>query len=407
MFKDYPHITEPAREIPIIEEPDILVVGGGPAGVAAALSAGRCGLKVLVIERYNHLGGLWTGGLVLPLLSTHAVDSGGILKKVVFGIGDEIAERLRGMGMAVDEINPVVDPEAAKYVMDLMTREAGVKVLYHCWAANLLKENGIITAVVLETKSGRVAVRPKVVVDATGDGDVFAWADEDFVNLPYYIGLVHRLGNVDRIDTSAPGYKKLKAGAATPNPSVNWVNMHGEDEQDGINLFTLSDLTQRCRIRIWDDFEKLKATPGYESVFILDTASQIGVRVSRILRGKYQLKLEDSMKFKQFEDVIGICGAWRDIKYKGEIVPKAERPVWQIPLRSLIPLRTRNLIVAGRCFSFEEELSEDARIIGTALLTGHAAGAAAVVAFQGGGDVQNLEPQLVQSLLKEQNAYLG
>lgn len=400
-------ILEPAREIPVIAEPDVLVVGGGPAGVAAAISAGRTGANVILVERYNHLGGLWTGGLVLPLLSTHAVDKKGRHQQVIYGIGDEMAQRLRSLDMAISEVNPVIDPEAGKYVLDVMIQESNVDMLYHCWASNVIMEDGWIKAVMLETKSGRVAIAPKMVVDGTGDGDILALAGENFENMKYHIGLVHRLGNVDRIDTSAPGYKKVPIGQPTPIPSVNWFNMHGENDQDGIDLHTLSELQQKYRIQIWENTQKIRATPGHEQVFLLDTASQIGVRMSRILDGEYRLTLKDSMTFQKFDDVIGISGAWCTMLYDGRRIPVEERPMWRIPYRSLLPKKTKNLIVSGRCFCFERELVEDTRIIGTCLVTGHAAGAAAAMAVQQNTSAKTVDVAKVQALLKSQNANLG
>ncbi len=401
------YITEPAREIPLIEEPDVLIVGGGPAGVAAALAAARVGANTILIERYNHLGGLWTGGLVLPLLSTHARDKVGQFKQVIFGVGDEIARRLADLGMAIHEVNPVIDPEAGKYVLDSMMLESSVKTLYHCWASNVIVENGWIKAVILETKSGRVAIAPKMVVDSTGDGDILHLAGEDYENMKYHIGLVHRLGNVDRIDPSRPGYEKCNVGKPTPIPSVNWFNMHGKDDQDGIDLYTLSELQQKYRIQIWENTQKIRSTPGHEQVFLLDTASQIGVRMSRILDGAYRLTLEDSMTFKRFNDVIGVSGAWTSILYKGERIPVKERPLWQIPYRSLLPQKTRNLIVSGRCFCFEKSLVEDTRIIGTCLVTGQGAGVAAAVAARSQTSAQQVDISRVQSTLKSQNVNLG
>ena len=197
-FKPVGSITEPAREIPVIEKTDVLVVGGGPAGVAAAISASRTGARTILVERYNHLGGLWTGGLVLPLLSTHGLQKNGRFEQVIFGISDEIAQKLAGMGMAVEEINPIVDPEAAKYVLDVMIKESGVQMLYHCWASNVIVENNRISAVILDTKSGRVAVQAEMIVDCTGDGDILHMAGEEHEELKYNIGLVHRLGNIDK-----------------------------------------------------------------------------------------------------------------------------------------------------------------------------------------------------------------
>ncbi len=400
-------VTEPARKVPVFADTDVLVAGGGPAGVAAAISAARAGSSVILVERYNHLGGLWTGGMVLPLLSNYGLDKKGEFKKVIFGISDEIAAKLASMGMAINEVNPVVDPEATKYLLDKMMTEAGVRVLYHCWASNVIVENGAISAVLVESKSGRIAIRPKVVVDCTGDGDIFHHAGEQYSELKFYIGLVHRLGNIDRIDTTKPGYKKMDIGGPTPIPSVNWVNLHGEDDRDGIDVATLSELQQKYRIAIWEQTEKIRATPGYEQVFLLDTASQLGVRMSRILEGAYTLTLDDSMTYKAFDDVIGISGAWISVNFKGKRYVPKERPLWQIPYRSLVPKKTHNLLVAGRCFSFEKALVEDARIIGTCLVTGHGAGAAASVAVKSRASVRDVDVKAVQRILKDQGANLG
>ncbi len=400
-------VTEPRREIPVIAETDVLVIGGGPAGVAAAVSAGRTGASVVLVERYNHLGGLWTGGLVLPLLSTHALDKDGTFRRVIFGIGGEMGDRLTGMGMAVHEVNPVIDPEAGKYLLDVMIRDAGVRMLYHCWMSSVVADNGVIRAVIVESKSGRVAIRPRVVIDCTGDGDVFNLAGEDHEVMNYMIGLVHRLGNIDRIDKTKPGYKEMAIGNETPIPSVNWVNMRGEEDKNGIDLNTISELQQKYRILIWEQVEKIRATPGHEQVFLLDTASQIGVRMSRILHGAYTLTLEDSMTYRAFDDVIGISGAWTRVQYGGRAYYPKDRPLWQIPYRSLLPVKTRNLLVAGRCFSFEQKLVEDTRIIGTCLVTGHAAGAAAAVAVKSNAAVQDVDVRAVQKLLRAQGANLG
>jgi ribulose 1,5-bisphosphate synthetase/thiazole synthase len=400
-------ITEPSRQIPVLAETDVLVVGAGPAGVAAAIAASRAGAETFLVERYNHLGGLWTGGLVLPLLSTHALDKNKSRRQVIHGIGGEMAKRLKDLGMAIDEINPVIDPEAGKYVLEEMTREAGVKVIYHTWGANAIMEGNTIKGVYIESKSGRMAILAKVVIDCTGDGDVLQWCNENYDTMKYHIGLVHRLGNIDRIDRSKPGFKEMQIGKPTPIPSVNWVNMHGKDDQDGIEVLNLSQLQAEYRIEIWDSVQKIRQTPGYEEVFLLDTASQLGVRMSRILQGEYKLTLEDTMTYKSFSDVIGISGAWTTMLYKGKKVAPDSRPMWQIPYRSLVPRKTENLLVAGRCFCFEPELVEDTRIIGTCLITGHGAGAAAALAVKEREPVRNINIPKLKKLLLEQGTWLG
>jgi len=400
-------ITEPVREIPVLAETDVLVIGGGPAGTAAAISASRAGAETYLVERYNHLGGLWTGGLVLPLLSTHAVDKQKNRRQVIYGISGEIAQRLEKMGMSIHEINPVIDPEAAKYVLDDMVRESGVKMLFHTWGSQVIMDGDTIKGVYIESKSGRMAVLAKVVIDCTGDGDIFHLAGDKYDIMKYNIGLVHRLGNIDRIDSTKSGYVKMPVGKPTPVPSVNWVNMWGKDEQDALDVRNLSELQLEYRREIWENVEKIRNTPGYEQVFLLETAPQLGVRMSRILDGEYRLTVEDTMTYKNFKDVIGISGAWTTMLYNGHRIDSKERPMWQIPYRSLLPKKTDNLLVAGRCFCFEKNLVEDARIIGTCLVTGHGAGAAAALAVRDRETVKNIDISRLKKLLKKQGVWLG
>jgi hypothetical protein len=400
-------IKEPARDIPVVETADVLVIGGGPSGVAAAIAASRTGARTILAERYNHLGGLWTGGLVLPLLSTHAINQQNSMTRTLHGIGGEILEKLEEIGMAIHDINPVVDPEATKYVLEVMLKESGVMPLYHCWASNVIVESNAIKAVLLETKSGRVAIRPKTVIDCTGDGDILHLAGEEYDIMNYELGLVHRLGNIDRINKDLAGDRDLNIGGETPIPSVNWVNMVGGDYEDALDFRRLSELQQKHRIEIWEGVQEIRSVPGYEAVFLLDTAAQQGVRMSRILKGEYRLTLEDSMTFKSFDDNIGISGAWTSLLYQSRRVPMQERPMWQIPYRALLPQKTKNLLVAGRCFSFEQDLFQDARIIGTCLVTGHGAGAGAALAANSGNAVQELDVKQIQKTLLAQDAYLG
>lgn len=400
-------IREPEREIPVLAETDVLVIGGGPAGTAAAIAASRTGAETYLVERYNHLGGLWTGGLVLPLLSTHALDRHKRQRKVIFGIGEEMSGRLFDLGMAIHEVNPVIDPEAGKFVLDEMIREAGVRMLYHSWASNVIMDGNVIRGVFIETKSGRMAVLAKVVIDCTGDGDIFHLAGDDYDTMNYAIGLVHRLGNVDRIDPDKPGYEKKNLGDPTPLKGVNWVNMWGRENQDALDVVNLSNLQMDYRREIWNSVQELRKTPGHEEVFLLDTASQLGVRMSRILDGEYRLRLEDTMTYRSFSDAIGISGAWTTMLYRGRKIPASERPWWQIPYRSLVPRKTENLLVAGRCFCFEKELVEDTRIIGTCLVTGQGAGAAAGLAVREKVFPRNVNVKRLRDLLKQQGVWMG
>jgi hypothetical protein len=396
-------VIQPQREIPVVRSTDVLVVGGGPAGVIAALAARRAGVDVTLAERYGHFGGLWTGGLVLIVLATHA-RSGGKLTKCVRGIGDEMLERLVKVGngiinQAPGKSDPTSDPEATKYVMDEMLREAGVHILLHSWATNAIMDARAVKGVVFESKAGCQAVRAKVVVDATGDGDVFGAAGAEHVRHVHRIGLVHRLGNVDRIDREkikAAGQRVPSLGSATPMPSVRWVNMQGPSA-DCLDVAALSRCEMDARRAIWRKVEALRAIPGCEQVYLLETAAQLGVRISRTLKGTHEMTLADAAAGKAFADVVGIGGGQG---FAGS------RPC-QIPYGSMVPVRVDNLLAAGRCVAADNKMMNYTRLIAPCFLFGHAAGAAAALAVTDKCRPRDVDVPKVQALLKKQGAYLG
>lgn len=408
------YVSEPAKQIPVVADADVVVVGGGPAGITASIAAARQGVSVLLIERYNHLGGLWIGGQVLPVLATYGRGYSGSPDKVVQGIGDEICKRLADMGMAINVkskttggYDPTVDPEGAKYLLDTMVEEAGIKMMYFSQAAGVCMSGDRIEALIVECKSGRVAIRCRQVVDTSGDGDVFAWAGESFRQMPYHIGLMSRLGNVDRIHKDVSGFEEIRGiKGNTPIPSVSMMHMVGERNQDGLDVFNLSRLQVKYRKEIFERVESIKNKPGYEDVFLLDTAAQLGVRVTRVLEAVHIVTLDDSMKYQRYDDVVGLSGASDPINYNGKKVVPINRPVWQIPYRALLPKKTQNLLVAGRCFSFDDGLAWDAREIGTCFVTGQASGTAAALAVIGRCSTHDVEIGLLQAKLRSGNVRL-
>jgi ribulose 1,5-bisphosphate synthetase/thiazole synthase len=395
-------VVQPERTLPVIDETDVLVVGGGAAGFAAAVSAARAGVKTTLVERYGYFGGLWTGGMVLLVISTHAKE-GDERKKVLCGVGDELLERLTKVdggiiNQAPGKHNPTVDPEATKFVMDAMVQEAGVKVLLHCWGVDAVMEGDVIRGAVFESKAGRHAVLAKVVIDATGDGDVFAAAGAEHEQRLHAIGLVHRLGNVDRIDREklkADGSLRGMLGGATPHPSVTWVNLRGPST-DCLDIAELTRLELAHRRSIWNRVQDIRKKPGAENVFLLDVAPQLGVRTSRLLAGTHQLTFDESRRGQAFPDVVGVGGA-----------QGANHVGWPIPYGTLLPKRLDGLLAAGRCVCVDRKLIEDMRLIAPCLTTGHAAGAAAAVAVQMKCPPRGVDIPRVQKLLRDQGAFLG
>ena len=397
-------VIQPQRELPILAETDVLVVGGGPAGVAAALAARRLGARVTITERYGHFGGQWTGGLVLLLDGCYA--KGPVL--VTRGIGEEMCQRLEKMDRGIVDREPgknaTVDAEALKYLMVEMITAAEIDVFLHSWCADAIVDGDTVRGAVFESKSGRQAILARMVVDATGDGDVFAAAGAEFDFIPYSIGLVHRLGNLDKVDKAKAeeALKQLDAkkrrtltGSVTPIDGVNWVNMGGP-KSNALDVKELSRLELSHRKRIWDQVEQLRKTPGFEKVYLAETAPQLGVRMSRILKGLAKLTWQGFKEERTWPDVIGVGGAW-----------KGNHQSWQIPYGALVPVKADNILAAGRCISIEPKMADLVRVIPPSWVTGQAAGAAAALAVQNSCRPRDVAVPKLQEALKQQGAYLG
>jgi ribulose 1,5-bisphosphate synthetase/thiazole synthase len=390
-------VIQPRRELPILDKTDVLVIGGGPAGVVAAIAAKRAGARVTLVERYGHFGGLWTGGLVLLVIG-HIVKGG---KQVCQGIGEEIMRRLDKLEGAIINrtagSNPTVDAEAVKYVMVEMIEEAEVKVFLHCWGVDVVIDGNTVQGVVFESKSGRQAILAKIVIDATGDGDVFAAAGASFEHRSHNVGLVSRIGNLDRVNKEkASGQPKPKhMGSPTPVAGVNWVNMHGP-EVDGLDVATLTRMEMNHRKFIWNNIQKTRKMPGYERVYLVETAPQLGVRITRVLDGLKTVTLADLKAGTNFPDVVGVGGSER-----------GNHGQWQIPYGALVPLRTDNVLAAGRCICAELRMADLVRLIPNCFVTGHAAGVAGAVAVEDACRPRDVDIQKVQKILRQQEAYLG
>jgi ribulose 1,5-bisphosphate synthetase/thiazole synthase len=389
-------VLQPQRKLSVLDSTDVLVVGGGPAGVAAAIAASRAGVKVTLVERYNHFGGLWTGGLVLIVIG-HMVKGP---KQVCMGIGEEMMRRLEkvegGIMNRGPGLNPTVDAETLKFVMLEMIQEAGVKVFLHCWGVDAIMDGNAVRGAVFESKSGRQAILAKNVVDATGDGDVFAAAGAEFEHRSYNIGLVSRIGNLDKVDPAAAKKTKVRGlGSVTPLPGVNWVSMLGP-ESDGLDVAVLSRLEMNHRRMIWERFQKLRKTPGYEKVTLLETGPQLGVRITRTLAGVQTLRVEDVKNGVRYPDVVAVGG-----------FTKPEGNEWHIPYGTLLPKTVDNVLASGRCISAALKTADNIRLIPVCFATGHAAGVAAALAAKDGCRPRDVEVPKLQQVLKQQEAYLG
>lgn len=399
-------IIRPSVGLPKINETDVLVVGAGPAGCCAAIAAARLGVKTTLVERYGHFGGLATGGLVVHILG-HWIKENGQKIQATQGIGEEMMKRLEGLpnGICDREFgrNPTLDAEAYKYLLVEMITEANTEVFLHSWACDAILSdqvdpatgNPVVCGAVIQTKMGPQAILAKQVVDTTGDGDVFTPAGVAHTQRAYDIGLVSRIGNLDRVNPPEGTKRPRNLGDPTPVPGVNWVNMGGPS-LDGCDVKVLSELELKHRKQIWKQVQQIRATPGYESVYLMETAPQIGVRITRVVEGVETLKLADARAGKKYEDCVGIGGAWN-----------GDHIGWQIPYRALLPKNVENIITAGRSLSAEPLMSDVVRVYPNCWVSGHAAGVAAAIAVKSDVTARAVSIPDVQKALLEQKAYLG
>lgn len=394
-------VMQPAREVPVFHTADVVVVGGGSAGFAAAVAASRAGAKVAMIERYGSLGGLWTNGMVLIVIGT-GEKVNGEFKLVTRGLCEEFLKRLEGMGdgaiVCRDQkvYQPTVDPEASKVLMDEMVQEAGVEMFFHCWGVDVIQSGNDVQGVVFESKEGRQAILAKVVVDASGDGDVFHQAGASYEQISHALGFVYRIGNYDRIDRSkAPKDAKLNLGGIEPLKSARWVNNLGP-KGNGLDVRDMSKAEMMHRKSAWNYVQKVRKTPGHEEVFMLQTTSQLGVRATRLLDGVARVDKKGAVAGKAFADTVA---------YSGD--DQLRKPAFAIPYGALLPKTVENVVVAGRCISCAPDLIDRVRLIPVCVVTGHAAGVAAALAAKGGVKPRQVPVEEIQKVLREQGAYLG
>ena len=380
-------VVQPVREVPVFHETDVVVVGGGPAGFAAALASARTGAKTMLIERYGSLGGLFTNGLVLIIVGSAEGVRGGEQRLVTRGVCGEFMKRCEEMGKGAyftdarhGPYQPTIDPEAAKVLMDRMVRsERNLEVLFHCWGVDVIQDGNAIRGVVFESKQGRQAILAKQVVDCSGDADMLFRAGGDYCQITHGIGHVVRLGNMDRVTAKTapvgPDGKRLSGKWPTRsnegNPSLWWGNTDPGPKGNGLDVRDLTGAEIGFRKEWFEHVRVMRKTPGWEEVFIANTCSQIGPRATRLVDAEVVLSRKDLDADPTFPDTIGWCGS------------AAGHPAHPVPYRALVPKKVDNVLCAGRCIGTGDSI-DTFRLIGPCFVTGQAAGVAAALSAKKG-----------------------
>ena len=420
-------IEEPARSIPVFRSCDVLVVGGGPSGTAAAVSAARTGADVVLLERANHLGGLSTGGLVIWI--DRMTDWSG--RQVIRGIANDLLDRLpkdavagppRGLWGNRDEAtaaywrertaayhgvvtwSPTIDPEHLKLVSQEIVLEHDVHLVLHAWGAAPLMDEGRVTGAIFESKQGRMAVRAAVTIDCTGDGDLFHRAgaaeetDIETSDIHHCMNTAWLFGGVDmqrwidfktgRKDDFAAFMQRGRdaCGGLFERPFVSWRNevaLFMGPRLAGYSAVDVQDLTEveiRSRRLMAQHLAVYRAhAPGFENAFLMLSAPQIGVRHARRLVGLARVTRDDWMAGVARADEIGVSPS---------LSPKI--PNVSVPYGCLVPAQLDGLLVAGRAISCDASSHSFLREVPQCWMTGQAAGVAAALAA-----TQGVQPRAV------------
>jgi hypothetical protein len=444
-------IKEAARETRVCRTADVVVVGGGPGGIGAAVAAARSGADTVLIERYEHLGGMGTGGLVtiIPNLS----DFSG--KQQIAGITQEWIDRLNVREAAdypkkehwgSDDKKLVdyyenrsffnvkgkrvlysvhIDAEISKCILQDMVEEAGVKTYLHAWGTEPVMDGKKARGVIFESKSGRQAVLAKVIIDSTGDGDLLPYAGADFnsdiertmrianLSFSYWIDNVDlrkyqdfRSSDPNELADKMREIRKLGGhpGFLTSNlknqEHVVWCfPRYANSSQVDVEELTRVEFIGRKEMLITHDFYK-KHIPGFENSFIVLSNPQLGTRGARRVVGEYTVREKDMNANDPFEDTIAI---FPDVD-RGKDSKKY--PVTYMPYRCMVPRDVDNMLVACRAFASEAIVNEYFNLIPHCIAFGQAAGTAAAQSISSGLDLRKIDIGTLQANLIKQGVIL-
>lgn len=438
---------EPARQTPVHGEYDVVVLGGGPAGMAAAVAAARAGRKTILVERYGFLGGMGTAAGVTNFCGLHANVQGDI-RQVVHGVADDLLQRIARLGglnaphaLFGKTVAQAYDTAAYKIAADDLLLSAGVELLFHAVAAGAVMDGERrVAALLVETKSGRRAIVGRAFVDGSGDGDLAAWAGApyekgDGAGGMLYPSTMFRVNGVDpqragraweviprmMAQAEAEGRWTFPRKGAIVRPQksgIEWrVNVTqladaNGDAIDGTDALALSEAEVLGRRQIASVAGFLREVPGFEQSYIVDIAPQVGIRETRRVTGLVQLTEADVLGCASFDDTIGVNGWPLELHVRGDVefrwppIPQS-RGFNHLPYRMTVPVGLDNLWVAGRCASMSHEAQSAARVTGACFVMGQAAGVAADLALDGGTSAGDVDVTALQSRLEAAGAYLG
>lgn len=419
------------KNLPSLGHYDAVVLGGGPAGVCAAVEAARNGARVLLVEGSGMLGGMATTALVGPFMTNYDREGN---RPVVGGLFREIVDRLAARGGVIDpdttdapsvhtsfitryhrHVTPF-DSFLLQVVLDELTAEAGVEVLLYTRFADCVCENGKITGVVLAALEGLRFASAELFIDCTGNADVAAaagvptWKGEEQSGIPQPGTLMFEVDNVREVAYTDRPPRPVKA-YRTPTEGTYKVNHLRVFNTDATDSRSMSAAHAKARLQVLEAYRVLREeTPGFEQARLTQVGAVLGVRESRHIRGQYKITVDDVAKGTKFEDRIAAYAFGMDVHPRNPEMTGnfkiASANVYYIPYRAMLPLGCENLLVAGKTVSCESQAAGGLRVMPAAMAMGQAAGAAAAIAVRNALSLDAVPVQELQKTLLSHGAIL-
>jgi hypothetical protein len=410
---------EPSKSLPVYGRFDVIVVGGGPAGFASALASARNGAKTLVVERFPFFGGTGTASLMACIVGyrnqvkpDNLQTSKGIAEEVILKLKD-----INGLGKSTSykaisqyattkgdlNYSYPIDTEKTKYLLLKMLYDAGADILFHTIFVDSIMEGNKIAGIIVENKSGRQAIYGKVIIDASGDADVSYKA-----GVPYWQAAVKKdnyLKNCLMYNvTIDPKNAEKLGGVITNNEKLYWGPA---SDRDCINADELTKSEIETRLAVYDDFKRNqdRAAPLLDGAYISETASMLGIRQTRFIKGVYQISNDDVLQGKKFDDSIAMS-AQPIISYYG-YRRFLEHTGYEIPYRCFLPQKVEGLLVTGRCMSSDQQAYESWRAMAPVMCLGQAAGTAAALCVKTNKLPKEVDVQMLRDQLIKQGAEIG